>query len=171
MLKRPPSDPRSPIQEGGSSGLVPILLLAAVLALLFWSWQQDWTDDAQVEQAEPRIRPPQRMPVDPPPPYSASEPPAQRARANLASYFTDDDYPIDAIRDEQQGEVAFVLAVSPEGRVTGCRIAESSRSPALDSTTCRLLRSRARFQPARNEAGRAVPDEVRGRIKWVLPTG
>ncbi|UUR08638.1 energy transducer TonB [Sphingomonas glaciei] len=151
--------------------MLPIFLLAAVLALIFWGWKQDWAEDTPAEQVEPRIEPPQRMPVEEPPPFSAAEPPAQRAQANLASYFTDDDYPVDAIRNEQQGAVAFVLAVSPEGRVTSCRIAQSSGSPALDGTTCRLLRSRARFQPARNEAGRAVPDEVRGRIKWILPSG
>ncbi|NJC06245.1 protein TonB [Sphingomonas kaistensis] len=148
-----------------------MVLLAAVFALLFWGWQQDWTDDAPAEREAPAIEPPRRVPVDPPSPPPAKDPPAQRAQANLASYFTEDDYPTEAIRKEEQGAVAFVLAVSPEGRVTACRIATSSGSAALDGATCRILRSRARFRPALDERGQRVPDEMRGRIKWVLPPG
>jgi protein TonB len=92
-----------------------------------------------------------------------------KARANLASYITDDDYPQDAIRNEQQGTTGFRLDVGPDGRVTNCTVTSSSGSSALDNTTCRLLRSRARFTPATDSSGGKTSDSVTGRIRWQLP--
>lgn len=94
---------------------------------------------------------------------------AARARANLPALFSDEDYPASAIRAGEQGAVRFRLEVGPEGRVTGCTITASSGSSALDSTTCRILRSRARFTPARDASGRAIADSVEGAIEWRLP--
>jgi protein TonB len=92
-----------------------------------------------------------------------------RAKANLASLFSDQDYPAAALRAGEQGAVGFALDVGPDGRVTACTITASSGSADLDSTTCRLIWSRARFTPALDAGGAAVPDKVRGRINWVLP--
>ena len=91
------------------------------------------------------------------------------ARANLASYISDSDYPAEAIRAGEQGTVGFRLDVGPEGLVTGCTILLSSNSASLDGATCRILQARARFTPARDSHGRAVADSVKGRIRWVLP--
>jgi periplasmic protein TonB len=93
-----------------------------------------------------------------------------RAKANLTSLFSDQDYPAAALRAGQQGAVGFALDVGPDGRVSGCTITRSSGSSELDSTTCRLIRSRARFTPALDSAGLTVSDEVHGRINWVLPS-
>jgi protein TonB len=108
--------------------------------------------------------------VAPPPPA----PPARklepaRARANLASYVSNDDYPASAIRSEEQGVTKFRLAVGPNGRVTDCTVTGSSGSTALDSATCRLMKSRARFTPARDSDGRPTSDQVSNAIRWVLP--
>ena len=102
-----------------------------------------------------------------PAPAAAAEP--ARARANLASYISNDDYPASALQAREQGQVEFTLDVGPDGRVTQCAVAQSSGSAALDSTTCRIMRSRARFTPARDLAGNPVPDRMRGRIGWRLP--
>jgi protein TonB len=97
--------------------------------------------------------------------------PQQRARASetLPSLFSSDDYPAAALRAEQEGRVGFRLDIDRRGRVTACSITASSGSPALDSTTCRLLVVRARFEPARNRKGKAVADSFSGRIVWALP--
>ena len=95
--------------------------------------------------------------------------PAQRAHADLASYFSDADYPAEALRRREQGDAAYVLDVDATGRVSACRIIGSSGSAILDETTCRILRERARFTPARDRRGRAVPDRVSARTHWVLP--
>ena len=89
-----------------------------------------------------------------------------RARANLAAYVSNDDYPASALRNNEQGRVGFVLTVGPDGRVSDCAIRESSGSATLDSTTCRIMRSRARFDPARDADGQATSDSVPGSILW-----
>jgi TonB family protein len=92
-----------------------------------------------------------------------------RARANLASLFSDDDYPADAVRKREAGTVGFRLQVGVDGLVAGCEIAASSGSASLDSATCRLLTQRARFSPARDRRGEPTTDTVVGRITWRLP--
>ena len=104
-----------------------------------------------------------------PPAQAAAPTQHARARSALASYASRDDYPPMALRNREQGQVAFALAVGTDGRVSDCHITESSGSPALDMTTCRLMRSRARFTPARDSAGNAVPDTAAGEIGWHLP--
>jgi protein TonB len=109
-------------------------------------------------------------PPPPPPPPEAKQQPA-RAKGNLGAYVSDADYPSDAIRREEQGATRFRLAVGPDGRVTGCTVTGSSGSAALDLATCRLMRSRARFAPARDSGGNAVADAVTSTIVWRLPNG
>lgn len=93
-----------------------------------------------------------------------------RAKANVQSLFSDEDYPASAIRAGEQGIVRYRLDIGPNGRVTSCTITASSGSAALDSTTCRLLRSRARFTPARDSSGQPVNDTADGAITWRLPS-
>ena len=40
---------------------------------------------------------------------------------------------------------------------------------ALDASTCRILRARARFTPARDPSGNPVADEYFGQLAWRLP--
>lgn len=79
------------------------------------------------------------------------------------------DYPAAALRAGEQGVVEVALDIAPEGRVTACTIAASSGSAILDASTCRILRSRARFTPALDAAGKPVPDRIMTRIAWRMP--
>lgn len=106
-------------------------------------------------------------PVAPPPAPKKIEP--ARAKANLASYVSNDDYPAAALRAEEQGSTGFRLTVGTNGRVTDCQITASSGSRSLDDTTCRLMKSRARFTPATDSSGNPTTDTANGRIRWVLP--
>ena len=106
-------------------------------------------------------------PPPPPPPPPRVEP--AKAKANLASYVSDADYPDSAIRAEEQGTTGFRLQVGPDGRVSSCEVTSSSGSAALDSATCRIMKSRARFTPAHDATGKPVGDSASSRIKWVLP--
>ena len=103
----------------------------------------------------------------------ALEPPAivepTRARASLAGLFSDADYPASAVAAREEGMVGFRLDVGANGRVEDCAVTRSSGSTALDSATCRLLRSRARFTPARDSTGMPRADTVAGYISWKLP--
>lgn len=74
------------------------------------------------------------------------------------------DYPKAANGD--QGVVEARLTVSATGSVTGCSVTRSSGNAVLDATTCRLIRQRFRFTPARDARGNAVPDEKGWRQRW-----
>ncbi|TFI57267.1 energy transducer TonB [Sphingomonas parva] len=125
----------------------------------------------------PRVDPPawtppgitEAKPLADPPAPEPKKIESARARANLASYVSDADYPAAAIRGEEQGVARFQLSVGTNGRVTGCTITGSSGSSALDAATCRIMKQRARFTPARDSAGNPTTDTVSNAIKWVLP--
>lgn len=96
----------------------------------------------------------------------ASQPPPTDWPFNL---FTDDDYPPRALRGDEEGRIGYHLEIGPDGRVSNCTIRRSSGSTALDERTCRIVRARARFTPARDSAGNAVPDTRDGEVTWRLP--
>jgi protein TonB len=114
------------------------------------------------------VLPPSPPPPPPPPPKAVRVEPA-RAKADLGSYVSDADYPAAALRSEEQGATRFRLAVGPDGRVRDCTVTGSSGSSSLDTATCRLMKNRARFTPARDSTGNAIGDTVSSTIRWVLP--
>ena len=69
---------------------------------------------------------------------------------------------------DQQGLVGVELDVGIDGRVSACRIVETSDSPALDHATCAIIQRRARFLPAIDGKGRPVPDRWRQRVRWEM---
>jgi len=125
------------------------------------------TPPTPVARTEPAPVPVPVLKADPPPIKQIK--PA-RAKANLASYVSDEDYPTTAARLEEQGTTRFRLAVGPDGRVKDCTVTASSGSSALDTTTCRLMRQRAKFQPATGSDGKPTSDTVASAIRWVLPS-
>ena len=94
---------------------------------------------------------------------------SSRAKANLASLISDDDYPASAILAEEQGIVGFALDIGSDGRVTRCTIESSSGAESLDAATCRIMTARAQFVPAHDRKGRPTIDRVHARIRWILP--
>jgi protein TonB len=115
----------------------------------------------------PVARPAPPAPPAPPPPRVSQ---AARARGNLVALFSTDDYPQSAIRNEEQGTTAVRLTIGPDGRVSDCSITQSSGSSALDNATCSILRRRARFTPAKDQAGNPISDTYSQRIRWELPS-
>ena len=112
----------------------------------------------------PPPAPPAPAPAPAPAPVHTVEP--ARARANLSSYVNDDDYPPAALRAGDEGTTRFRLTVGPDGRVQNCTVTGSSGSGALDAATCRIMRSRARFTPARDNTGSNTTDSVSASITW-----
>lgn len=90
-------------------------------------------------------------------------------RAPIARYISIDDYPSAALLARQQGRVSVRLGVSAAGRVTECAVTVSSGAAILDASTCRLLRSRVRFEPARDARGAAVAGTYSTHVDWALP--
>lgn len=97
--------------------------------------------------------------------------PARPARSlqPLESYFSTDDYPVEAQLREAEGIVQFRLIIDRLGTPTRCIVARSSNDPDLDRATCDILMTRARFRPARDARGRAIETSVSSRVNWVLP--
>jgi periplasmic protein TonB len=125
------------------------------------------TTQTIVAQPPPPVPPPPTPappPPPPPPPPKKVEP--ARAKGNLAALVSDADYPASALRGGEQGATGFRLEVGANGRVTNCTVTSSSGSSALDSATCRIMRSRARFTPARDSNGQPTSDSVSSRIVW-----
>jgi len=119
--------------------------------------------------------------IAPPPVITQTAPPAPqappkpvvsqaaKAKANLPSLFSTDDYPQSAIRNEEQGTTAVRLTIGTDGRVADCSITQSSGSSALDTATCNIIRRRARYSPAKDQAGNPITGTDAARIRWELP--
>ncbi|WP_077148853.1 energy transducer TonB [Sphingopyxis sp. KK2] len=84
-------------------------------------------------------------------------------------WVTHSDYPVSAIQSRLEGEVGFLITVGSDGSVSECRIVKSSGHDILDSSTCDLIRRRAKFDPARNENGEAVAGYYLSKIQWSVP--
>lgn len=77
-------------------------------------------------------------------------------------------YPSRALREELQGVVGYLLEVSEYGRVTNCKVTQSSGHEVLDTATCRQLRRYQRFNPATDENGQTVVGYYEGTIRYRL---
>jgi periplasmic protein TonB len=86
----------------------------------------------------------------------------------ISGRIVDSDYPRAAKRARLEGKVRVHFTVAPTGRATGCRIVRSSGHPELDTTTCRLIEHRFRFDPARDARGRPVQDVKGWEQVWWL---
>ena len=104
------------------------------------------------------------------PPPLAPDAPIVRAKLLTAGLIRSEDYPLDAIRRGEQGLAIVRLSVTTTGTVDACAVVRSSGSATLDLATCRLIRERAQYAPARNRKGRAVLDHHMLPVRWVLPT-
>jgi TonB family protein len=76
----------------------------------------------------------------------------------MLSWFSGDDYPAAAARRGVESSLQFRVNVSPEGRVTNCRIITTVQAPEINDRICAIIRSRARFKPAELADGTKVPD-------------
>lgn len=114
--------------------------------------------------------PPRRLPERP----SAellNRPVPPKPHHPLFRLFNAADYPASSLRAGREGNVAAIVTVSVEGRVDGCYIDVSAGDVGLDAATCRILGSRARFDPARDKDGKPVRAAVPVQISWRLPVG
>lgn len=78
------------------------------------------------------------------------------------------DYPRYVGDVEVEGTVLMRFDIGANGRVTGCTVTRSSGDAVLDETTCRLIKKRLRYEPARDASGRAVPDVQPARHQWFI---
>jgi hypothetical protein len=60
------------------------------------------------------------------------------------------DYPAEALRRHEQGDVGVEVRADARGRPFACRVTVRARSAALNRATCPLLLRRGRFPRLRN---------------------
>lgn len=179
----------APISHGRSSGALPVREWTAADEASYaenarsGTWELSLLFLLIAAAAAPAPPPPPIASTTVPPPIISipSAPPPPRPPADwferptpakpltpLPALFSRDDYPVSATRQHQQGTVRVALTIDQGGRVSACHVEQSSRSAALDSATCSILRRRARFTPARDLAGKPVPSAARSTIRWAL---
>lgn len=93
----------------------------------------------------------------------------ERAKANLAANFSNDDYPAIAVDQDQSGSVALALLVDEAGKIADCTVINTSGVAVLDAQSCRILQIRAKFSPAIGVDGKAAKDAVVTRVRWEMP--
>lgn len=79
-----------------------------------------------------------------------------------------DDYPRSAVLARASGTVYLRFVVAPNGRVSDCAVTRSSGNADLDRTTCRLIKRRLRYRPARDASGRPIAEAVTGEHVWEI---
>lgn len=84
----------------------------------------------------------------------------------LRGRLSNSDYPRKAGDDGVEGVVTVHFTVGADGRVSGCKVVDSSGNGELDSTTCTLIERRFRYEPARDGAGRPVADVTGWKQEW-----
>lgn len=87
---------------------------------------------------------------------------------HIAGRITDRDYPAAAGAAGIGGTVGVLYVVTVDGRATDCEITQSSGSPLLDATTCRLIEQRFRFKPSRNAQGQPVESMIEQNHNWII---
>jgi TonB family protein len=95
-------------------------------------------------------------------------PPPQPRPPHVQGLISADDYPPRAMANGEEGTVVFDALIAPDGSVDKCTIAVSSGHSDLDDATCRIVKARARFVPARDGNGAAVYGIFRNVINWSL---
>jgi protein TonB len=125
----------------------------------------------QTQQVIPPVAPPVTYTAPPAPPapvVAAPKVQAAKPKRSIAGLITSDDYPEAARRDEKQGTTRISLVIGTNGRVSSCNVSQSSGSRDLDAATCRIVTSRARFDPATDSNGSPVTDTYAASVQWKL---
>jgi periplasmic protein TonB len=81
------------------------------------------------------------------------------------------DWPRDLTREDRVLRVEVRFWVETNGRVTGCETQRTSGIAALDTSTCRLIEQRFRYEPARNSAGQPIRSEMAWQQTWEASRG
>ncbi len=93
-----------------------------------------------------------------------------RSAQQKSGAIFDEDYPLSAVRNREEGTSVVMFTILPNGRTTHCKISASSGSNALDLKTCELIATRFEYDPARNSKGQAIEEVKTQRVTWRIPS-
>lgn len=82
--------------------------------------------------------------------------------------LSDADFPASVLATDFHGTVSVRYVVTTNGRATRCSVTRSSGNVDVDTTTCRLIEKRFRFDPSRDARGRPVPVMIVENHSWDL---
>lgn len=108
-------------------------------------------------------------PPAPPPPPAPVISQAAGAKGDPAQWITNDDYPPGAQREGRAGVSKIAWTINEQGKVENCHVTESSGSPDLDDTACRLVTRRGKYSPAKDQSGNPIKSTSSRSVRWVLP--
>lgn len=91
--------------------------------------------------------------------------PAQPSQP-LRDLFRSTAYPAQAVRQGDSGMVAVAMLIDEAGRVRDCMVEQTSGYATLDTTSCFVISSKARFDPALDPDGKPVKSASFQRINW-----
>ncbi len=97
----------------------------------------------------------------------STTPPDERDMRNAAAIRRY--YPRSSLARGEEGYVQFEIALNKDGKLTSCRIVESSGFAALDAATCDVLVETAQFKAGSAENNGRSPSVHTGYISWRLP--
>ncbi|MEO5927444.1 MAG: energy transducer TonB [Patescibacteria group bacterium] len=86
----------------------------------------------------------------------------------LTPLFSASDYPMVAMVHSQSGTVKVGVLVDDTGRVADCSVESTSDVASLDTMTCYVIRTRAKFIPAIDANGKPVRSYFSQSITWRL---
>lgn len=93
---------------------------------------------------------------------------AARPTVPMELLFGPADYPGVAVRRKQTGTSGILLLIDESGAVKDCTLTQASGVAVLDSITCLVILSRARFLPALGPDGKPAKSAYRREITWRL---
>lgn len=105
----------------------------------------------------------------PKPPAETFAPKLARPVGKPGLWVTQNDYPAADLRAEREGTTRFQLTIGADGKVQACEITVSSGHASLDAAACANLTRRARFTPATDATGAAVPGTYSSAVRWQIP--
>src|SRR5574338_419716 len=77
-------------------------------------------------------------------------------KGDVRNIFTDDDYPSQAMSQDQEGDARYLLLINEKGKVAACHVETPSGVPVLDAMGCQVIRERAKFTPALDRGGKPI---------------
>ena len=94
---------------------------------------------------------------------------ATPAQGNPVNWITNDDYPAEALRGEQEGTSAILWTIGTDGKASKCTVVGTSGFPLLDQAACSAVTRRARYAPALDKEGKPTVSHSSRRVVWRLP--
>lgn len=98
--------------------------------------------------------------------YAARMSSSGKPSSPLKGLFSGADYPWMALVQNEQGSVTMTFLVDEKGEVADCSVDRTSGIPVLDTMSCYVVKSRARFAPAIGRDGKPIRSAYTQTVDW-----